>query len=278
MTTHLDTHLRTHCAIDTDGRITFRLPSAPSSRPQLLLRLRPKKGRPETTLHLLDLEPGRADGGLHAVLEPHPALDEGRWDLYLLPEPEAERQRLRPGLKDLRALVDGHLRDRPSPVAVRIPYVTKDGFLALRAWRRTAHAEARTIDVTAQALTVEARLHGAELRADATVRLRLRGTDTVRELRPRIDDDGRGFSFTAGPEDLTGDGEAPGRIWDAFVRPTTGAPPVRIGRLLDDVADRKHVFVYPALTAAGSSSRPYYTVDNDLAIEVTPTESPICPK
>ncbi|WP_086564782.1 transferase [Streptomyces africanus] len=271
MTTHLDTHLRTHCAIDTDGRITFRLPQVPASRPQLLLRLRPKKGRPETTLHHLDLEPGRADGDLHAVLEPHRALDEGRWDLYLLPEPEAERQRLRPGLKDLRALVDGHLRDRPSPVTVRIPYVTKDGFLALRAWRRTAHAEARTIDVTQQAVTVEARLHGAELREDATVRLRLRGTGTVRDLRPRIDGDGRGFSFTAGQEDLTGGPEAPGRIWDAFVRPAADAPPVRIGRLLDDVADRKHVFVYPALTAGGSSARPYFTVDNDLAIEVTPT-------
>ncbi|MEU0388792.1 transferase [Streptomyces chartreusis] len=278
MTTHLDTHPRTHCAIDTDGRLTFRLPPTAGARPRLLLRLRPKKGRPETTLHLLDLEPGRADGDLHAVLEPHPALDEGRWDLYLLPEPDAERQRLRPGLKDLRALVDGHLRDRPAPVAVRIPYVTKDGFLALRAWRRTAHAEARAIDVTQQAVTVQARLHGAELHADATVRLRLRGTDTVRELRPRIDDDGRGFSVTVGQEDLTGGAEATGRIWDVFVRPTTGATPIRIGRLLDDVADRKHVFVYPALTAGGFSSRPYYTVDNDLAIEVTPAESPICPK
>lgn len=278
MTTHLDTHLRTHCAIDMDGRITFHLSLTPASRPQLLLRLRPKKGRPETTLHLLDLEPGGADGGLHAVLEPHPALDEGRWDLYLVPEPGAERQRLRPGLKDLRALVDGHLRDRPSPVAVRIPYVTKDGFLALRAWRRTAHAEAGTIDVTEESMTIEARLHGAELHEDATVRLRLRGTGTVRDLRPRIDDDGRGFSFTAGQEDLTGGDETRGRIWDAFVRPAADAPPVRIGRLLDDVADRKHVFVYPALTAGGSSSRPYFTVDNDLAIEVTPTESPICPK
>ncbi|MFF7791184.1 transferase [Streptomyces sp. NPDC007991] len=278
MTTHLDTHLRTHCAIDTDGRLTFRLPPAPASRPQLLLRLRPKKGHPETTLHLLRLEPVRDDGDLHAVLEPHPALDEGRWDLYLLPEPGAERQRLRPGLRDLRALVDGHLRDRPSPVAVRIPYVTKDGFLALRAWRRTAHAEARTIDVTEGALTVEARLHGAELSEDATVRLRLRGTGTVRDLRPRTDEDGRGFSFTIGQEDLTGGSEAPGRIWDAFVRPTADAPPVRIGRLLDDVADRKHVFVYPALTAGGSSSRPYFTVDNDLAIEVTPAESAKCPK
>ncbi|MET9764814.1 transferase [Streptomyces sp. NPDC006372] len=272
MTTQHDTRLRTDCATDADGRIAFRLPAAAGARPQLLLRLRPKKGRPETTRHLLDLEPGHTDGPLRAVLEPRTALDEGRWDLYLLPEPGAERQRLRPGLRDLRALVDGHLRDRTSPVTVRIPYVTKDGFLALRAWRRATHAEARTIDVTDRAVTVTARLHGAALQQDATVRLRLRGGDTERNLRPRIDEDGRGFSFTAGPEDLTLTGAGPGGIWDAFVRPDADAPPIRIARLLDDVADRKHVYVYPAMTAAGSVMRPYYTVDNDLAIEVKTTE------
>ncbi|MGW7499763.1 transferase [Streptomyces luteogriseus] len=264
-----DTHPRAHCAIDTDGRITFRLPPTATPHPRLLLRLRPKKGRPETTPHLLDLEPDRADGHRHAVLEPLPVLDEGRWDVYLLPEPGAERLRVRPGLRDLRALVDGHLRERPSPVAVRIPYATKDGFLALRAWRRTAHAEARAIGVEDRALTVTARLHGAELDEDATVRLRLRGTDTVRTLRPRSDDDGRGFSFTAGPGDLTADGGGAGGIWDVFVRPGAGTQQIRVARLLDDVADRKHVHVYPVIEADGSTCRPYYTVDNDLAIEAT---------
>ncbi|MFF5985102.1 transferase [Streptomyces olindensis] len=273
-----DTQPRTDCAIDPDGRITFRLPPVPTARPRLLLRLRPKKGRPETHRHLLDLAPDPTGTHLHAVLEPDPALAEGRWDVYLLPEPEAERRRLRPGLRDLRALVDGHLRDRSAPVAVRIPYATKDGFLALRAWLRTAHAEARAIDVTDRAMTVTARLHGAGLREDATVRLRLRGTDTVRCLRPRIDDDAKGFSFTIGPEDLAADGEAADRIWDAFVRPTADAAPVRIGRLLDDVADRKHVYVYPAVTRNGSSLRPYYTVDNDLAIDEKKPHSPKCPK
>lgn len=271
MTTRRDTHPRTDCTAEPDGRIVFRLPPGSGARPQLLLRLRPKKGQPETTCHLLTLEPGGDGDHLRAVLEPHPALEEGRWDLYLLAEPGAERQRLRPGLRDLRALVDGHLRDRRAPVAVTIPYVTKDGFLALRAWHRAAHAEAGTIDVTARAVTVTARLHGAGLAEDAAVLLRLRGSGTVRVLRPRTDDDGSGFSFTAGPEDLTAAGEGAGRIWDAFVRPTADAPPVRIARLLDDLADRKHVFVYPAVTMDNAAVRPYYTVDNDLAIEVTPT-------
>ncbi|MZF84681.1 transferase [Streptomyces sp. SID5643] len=260
--------MRADCVIDSDGRITFRLPPVPAAHPRLLLRLRPKKGCSETARHLLDLESGRSDGHRQAVLEPHPVLDEGRWDVYLLPEPGAERRRLRPGLRDLRSLVDGHLRDRPAPVAVRIPYVTKDGFLALRAWRRTAHAEARTVDVTDRAMTVTARLHGADLHADATVRLRLRGTDTVRIVRPRTDD-AKGFSFTVAPGDLADGGGGAARVWDVFVRPTDGAPPIRVGRLLDDVADRKHVYVYPAVGTDGAALRPYYTVDNDLAIEVT---------
>ncbi|NEE11582.1 transferase [Streptomyces sp. SID7499] len=257
--------------MDADGRLTFRLPPTSTPRPQLLLRLRPKKGRPETTLHILDLEPDpdRAECHRQAVLEPHPVLEEGRWDVYLLAEPTAERRRLRPGLRDLRTLVDGHLRDRPSPVTVRIPYVTKDGFLALRAWRRTAHAEARAIGVEDRALSVTVRVHGAELREDAAVLLRLRGTDTVRTLRLRADDDAKGFSFTAGPGDLAAEGGGADGIWDVFVRPAADAPPIRVARLLDDVADRKHVHVYPAIEADGSAFRPYYTVDNDLAIEVT---------
>jgi hypothetical protein len=277
MSTHQDTVPRTDCTSDADGRITFRLPGTLAGRPRLLLRLRPRKGHPEQTLRHLDLEPD-ADGRPHAVLEPGTDLAEGRWDLYLLPEQGAGRQRLRPGLRDLRALVDGHLRHRSTPVAVRVPYVTKDGFLALRAWLRTAHAEVHAVGLADGAITVAARLHGAGLRQSATVRLRLRGTGTFRTVRPRIDGDGRGFSFTVGSGDLADPAPEAGRVWDAFVLPEADARPVRIGRLLDDVADRKHVHVFPATTAGASGLRPYYTVDNDLAIEETSTASPKCPE
>ena len=42
---------------------------------------------------------------------------------------------------------------------------------------------------------------------------------------------------------------------------------------LDDVADRKEVFVYPPVTVADAVVRPYYTVDNDLSVEVRRTGS-----
>ncbi|AZQ38117.1 transferase [Streptomyces cyaneochromogenes] len=270
-----DAHLRADCTIDADGRIafTFRSPAAaPGSRPpQLLLRPRPKKGQPEKVPHALDLEP-LDDGRLCAVLEPRPALAEGRWDVYLLAEPGAARQRVRPGLRDLRALVDGQARDWPSPVAVRVPYTTKDGYLAVRAWLRTAHAEVEGIEVTDRTMTVRARLHGTTLADGAAVRLRLRGGDgVVRTLEPRVASDGRAFSFTVDYGELAvGQGKG-SRVWDLSVqsRLDATASPVRLGRLFDDVADRKEIFVHPAAQIGAVAVRPYYTVDNDLSVEVT---------
>ncbi|TXS49243.1 transferase [Streptomyces sp. uw30] len=261
--------LRTDCTADADGRITFAL-RAPSATGRLLLRLRPKKGQPEKILHLLDPEPGE-DGRLRAVLEQQPLLAEGRWDVYLLPEPDAPRRRLRPGLRDLRALLGGHLRDWQSSVAVRVPYVTKDGYLAVRAWLRTAHAEVEGIDVTDRSMTVRARLHGATLAQGAAVRLRLRGGGgTERTVVPRAEDDGRGFSFTVDYGELVGDDDTGDRVWDLFVRAVSASTgeetSIRIGRLFDDVADRKEIFVLPAAVIGGAVVRPYYTVDNDLSV------------
>ncbi|MFF7979925.1 hypothetical protein ACFZDK_12460 [Streptomyces sp. NPDC007901] len=265
----MSTEPRVDCTVDAAGRITFDLPPGPTEGEQVLLRLRPKKGQPEKVLHVLDLE-SAADGRRRAVLGPEPVLAEGRWDVYLLGEPGARRARLRPGLRDLRALVDGHLRDRPSPLAVRVPYVTKDGHLTVRAWLRPAHAEAAGIDVTDRSTTVTARLHGASLRSGATVQLRLRGSGgTVRTLRPRPGHEDRAFSFTITHEELAEATGSRGGVWDVFVRPAPETPFIRVARLLDDVADRKEVFVYPSVDVGGAVVRPYYTVDNDLSVEVT---------
>ncbi|MGW0331921.1 hypothetical protein ACWD0J_08645 [Streptomyces sp. NPDC003011] len=267
MSAEQSSQARLGCTADADGRIVFGLPPGPAGDRQLLLRLRPKKGQAEKTLHVLDLE-SADDGCRRAVLGPRPVLAEGRWDVYLLQDGGSRRQRLRPGPRDLRALVDGHLRDWAAPLAVRIPYVTKDGYLAVRAWLRPAHAEAGGVTVTDRSTTVDVRLHGARLLAGAVVHLRLRGGGTVRTLEPRPGSDGRGFSFTVDHEELAaGTGTGSG-VWDVFVRPGAQGSLIRVARLLDDVADRKEVFVYPTVTAAGAALHLYYTVDNDLAVEV----------
>ncbi|WP_051866285.1 hypothetical protein [Streptomyces griseus] len=255
---------RVGCVVETGGRIVFDLVSKSAEGRQLLLRLRPKKGQPEKVVHVLDLEPAD-DGGRQAVLDPNTVLVEGRWDVYLVREPEAERQRLRPGLRDLRALVDGHRRDWEAPLAVRVPYATADGYLAVRSWLRPAHAEVDGVTITDRSTTVGARLHGASLEAGAAVCLRLRSGDgLVREVEPRVEEDGRSFSFTVDHGELAG-GHG---VWDVFVRPAAQAPLVRVARLLDDVAGRQEVFVYPTTTVNGVGVRPCYTADNDLSVEV----------
>lgn len=208
MSTDTETQPHVGCVIGADGRITFDLPPGSPEGQQLLLRLRPKKGQPEKTVHVLDFE--SAGERQCAVLNARPVLTEGRWDVYLLQEPGSERQRPRAGLRDLRALVDGHRRPRPSPLAVRIPYVTKDGHLAVRAWLRDAHVEAEGIDVGARSMTVRARLHGASLQEGAVVSLRLRGAGaTALTVEPRAGDDGRSLSFTVDYAELAA-GAPPG--------------------------------------------------------------------
>ncbi|MFG3046179.1 transferase [Streptomyces sp. NPDC048241] len=261
--------IRVTCVADADGRLTFDLPlPAPDGRPHLLLKARPRKGEADPAARRLPLQ-ATGDDRSRAVLEPLPALEEGRWDAFLVREPDAEPERLGSGPLDLRVLVDGARVDRLSPVAVRIPYRAQDGFLALRAWLRPAHAETDRIEVAGRATTVTARLHGTEAGEGAVVRLRGRENGAERTFRASTDADGRGFRFTVDHAELTRDDGAGARYWDVDVLPATGAAPVRVGRLLDDVADRKHSFVYPARKTGDRLVRLYYTVDNDLAFEVT---------
>ncbi|MFF9373678.1 transferase [Streptomyces griseoluteus] len=261
----MNSAIRVTCVADTDGRLTFGLPLPTPDSAHLLLKARPRKGVPDPAARRLPLADA-GDGRASAVLEPLPALEEGRWDAFLVREPGAEPRQLTSGPLDLRVLVDGARIDRPSPVAVRIPYRALDGFLAVRAWLRPAHAEAGPVEVGEEATAVTARLHGAELGEDAVVRLRGRRSREERTLSPSVDADGRGFRFTVDHADLTG---AAVRYWDVHVMPTPDAAPVRVGRVLDDVADRKDSFVYAAAPGGGRLVRPYYTVDNDLSFEVT---------
>ncbi|WP_018548753.1 hypothetical protein [Streptomyces sp. LaPpAH-108] len=273
MTTANGTAPRALCRADADGRITFELPESAAGDPEarVLLRRRPAKGDTEPEEHALPLEPAD-DGRLRAVLEPKPVLPEGRWDVLLVRAPGAGPERLRSGPRDLRALLDGHVREWTAPVAVRVPYATKDGHLALRTWLRPAHAETGRIDVGERTTTVTARLHGTEFTDDGLVRVRLRG-GRGREVAvtPVVDTDRRGFAFTVDHGELVGTEppETPG-YWDVYVLPAAGAAPIRAARLLDDVAERKHSFVHPAARVGSTTVRPYYTVDNDLSFDVGP--------
>ncbi|MEV0780540.1 hypothetical protein [Streptomyces sp. NPDC050428] len=277
---------RADAAVDEEGRfvVRVRLPLPASARPRLLLQLRPKKGQSEEIGRVVALEPAGGDEW-RAVLETAPALAEGRWDAYVLGAPGQERTPLLPGLRDLRALVSSGGDSRATPLAVRIPYATKDGRLAVRTWLRASHAEAGRIVFTGRSMTVRARLFGPRLGEGAAALLHRRGRGAaVRQVALRAEGD-QDFSFTVDYQDLLAEHGQPGagagagaaadagagaEIWDVYVRPEAGASRIRVARLLDDVADRKAVFVYPAAALGGMTVRPYYTVDNDLSVRVAP--------
>ncbi|MFE3120529.1 hypothetical protein [Streptomyces niveus] len=267
---------RADATVEEDGRFVLRvrLPLPDSARPRLLLQLRPKKGQSEETGRVVALESAGPDEW-RAVLETAPALAEGRWDAYVLGAPGEERTPLLPGLRDLRTLVSGGGDGRSAPLAVRIPYATKDGRLAVRTWLRASHAEAGRIVFSGRSMTVRARLFGPRLGEGAAALLYRRGREAAVRQTPLRAEGDQAFTFTVDYPDLLAEpgpnGAGAAAIWDVYVRPAAGAPRIRVARLLDDVADRKAVFVYPAATLGGVTARPYYTVDNDLSVEVAPT-------
>ncbi|WP_330240061.1 hypothetical protein [Streptomyces sp. NBC_00525] len=261
---------------EEDGRllIRVRLPGQ-GEPPWLLLQRRPGKGKPEEPGRHLVLE-REGPQEWRAVLETEPALEEGRWDAYVVDAPDGERVPLLPGLRDLRALTpDGGahgVRAVATPLAVRIPYATKDGRLAVRAWHRATHAEAGRITLSGDTMTVAARLYGARLGEGAEASLHRRGRNPAEVRVPLRATDDQNFTFTVDYGTLVPNPGEPGAtpvVWDVYVHPATGTPRIRTARLLDDLADRKQVFVYPHTRVGDWSAHPYYTLDNDLSVELT---------
>ncbi|WP_328376200.1 transferase [Streptomyces sp. NBC_01020] len=261
------------CTADADGTIGFAVAAA---GPTALVLKRRKSGD-RVRLALTESPDGGSSGG-HAVLDAAAELREGRWDVFTEGGPAGE-QRVEPGLRDLRKLTDRTPHPAATAVVARIPYRTADGMLAVRSWSRSPHAEAGELTVRPGALSVAGQLYGAGLGADAVVEARLRGAPGQVHREPvRTGGDDGAFSCTlhCGPL-AVGDGEG-ARFWDLWLLPEGAegsGPGVRISRILDDIADRKSVFVYPGSPCGDGAVRaatatPYYTVDNDLSVRLDP--------
>lgn len=247
---------RADCVADSAGGITFDLVVVEAARPVLVLRRRGGSGGPsdETRLPLTPSSEGR----LRAVLPSTMELAEGRWDVYL------DERAVEPGIRDLRALVD-RVPDEEGGVAVRVPYPTADGRLAVRSWTRMPHAEAGDIHFGEGACTVEGTLHGVRLGAGAVAEARLGGK--VRTVP--ADGEKGSFSFTLAYDALAEPPVTAEQLWELWLRPGADTEPVRISRVLDDVWDRKNVFVYPVHQGEGYKAAPCYTTDNDLCVRIT---------
>lgn len=263
------------CTADTGGALTFELTATaatglPEARPVALV-LKRRGSEDRVRLELTEAGAGR----LRTVLSTGTELAEGRWDAFAECGPADER-RIEPGLRDLRTLLDRVPSAGARTVVARVPYRAADGKLSLRCWVRSPHAEAGELTVEAAALTVRGQIYAAVLGTDAVVEARLRGVPG-RVHQEAVTDAGNGaFSCTLPYRPLAGEGPAESRLWDLWLLPDGPAgPQVRISRILDDVADRKSIFVYPpSFLGSGDEpaarAAPYYTVDNDLSVRVDP--------
>ncbi|MFF4212267.1 hypothetical protein ACFYZE_23485 [Streptomyces sp. NPDC001796] len=248
------------CVADTAGGLTFDIGGTAEAGPAHLV-LRRRDGE-ECALPLAPAEGGR----LRAALPSSVDLPEGRWDAYAR-FAEDEPHPLVPGVNDLRSLVDRVPGETAARIAVRIPYTTRQGTLAVRSWLRAPHAEAEELRIAQGALTVSGRLYGSGLASDAYAEVRER-SGSKEMLRADVTARETEFGFTVPYAPL-----APG-TWDLWLRPAgEEGPRVRIARLLDDVVDKKPVFRYPRAAVRARHGEvwawPYYTVDNDLSVTVS---------
>lgn len=273
---------RADCTADASGGLVFhvfdRRPAGAGERAELVLLRR--GADPSDRGVRLPLRPV-SDGRLDAELPIDAELPEGRWDVHVAAVADGGDARgsgpvrLLPGVNDLRTLLDRVPAPGGGPVAVRIPYPTKHGNLSLRSWLREPHAEAGELLVDPKALAVRGVLYGvtdpAGALAGAVAEARSRTRGTV--VSAPVTADGAAFAFTLDHQELVARWQGGEEVWDLWLRPAAGDP-VRIARILDDVADKKPVFVYPArpVTApyGAAQAGPYYTADNDLSVRVQP--------
>ena len=256
----------TDCLADHDGAITFTF-AVDDDAPRWDAVLLQRRGGDQLA-DVVDLPLERAGSGrLRAVLAPTTRLPEGRWDVYVAGD--GPPRRLRPGVDDLRTLVDRRPDPAASDVRVRIPYPTKYRNLSLRAWERGPHAEAERVRVGPEGTTLVGRLYGAELTGDACLEARARG-GTGEPLRFPVAGRGRCFTVPLPCAELAACREegADTAVWDLWLRPGGDAAPARIARLLDDVYDKSGVIRYPPLALPTAAATPLFTADNDLALQV----------
>ncbi|MCH0539545.1 hypothetical protein I3F58_08190 [Streptomyces sp. MUM 203J] len=254
---------RADCVADSAGGITFDVVDADVTEPVLVLRLRGSDPVVETRLPLTPAGEGHSRAVLPSTVE----LAEGRWDAYI------GKHAVEPGIRDVRALV-GRVHGPSAPVATRIPYPTADGRLAVRIWVRAPHAEAGDLSFGTADCRVTGTLYGARLGPGAVAEARHAGK--VHELPveggggDEASGEGGTFAFTVPYGPLASGTVGRERLWQLWLRPEQGAPAVRVARILDDIWDRKNVFVYPEHQGDGYRAAPCYTADNDLCVRVRP--------
>lgn len=193
------------------------------------------------------------------------ALPEGAW-LVFRQRPGGGREPVLAGVRDTRPLM-GHDLRTAARVAVALPHRRPDGQLGIRVWRRERHVEVGDVHVAGASVTVTGRVVGAGLGTAPAVILRSRPDPAVTHRCPVRAVGADGLRFDIDYDAITRRRWAAHDAWDAFL--DTDAGPIRLGRVLDDVFDKKTAFAYPESTVDGVRVRPYYTADNGFSLLVS---------
>ncbi|EXU67139.1 glycosyl transferase [Streptomyces sp. PRh5] len=256
------------CRVTAEGNVAVLLEPAGLHGGELELTVtRRKSDEPPFRVPLLPPVGGAPSAPWTATLDRATLdLDEGRWDLHVVRPSDGARRRVGCRFAEGRGLLD--LEPLPgSPFTWWIPYPTVDGYLALRAWRRPAHAEARVIRLDAEGIAVEGTLHGARFGPDAAPTAV--ATPSRGPARPFLTGvtalDGGRFRFTVPYERIreAHDGEGGAAGWTLTLHKSTrGGTPIRVGRIVGDIVDRDKTDLFPITHGV----RPHLTRTGDLAI------------
>jgi glycosyltransferase involved in cell wall biosynthesis len=176
-------------------------------------------------------------------------LGDGAWEL-LLPGGEAAVA----GVRETRSLLQ---EPGAGGVHRQLPYRMVTGGLAMRVWRRPVHAEVGDVQADDTGVHVRGRLIGAGLGGKA----RLHGPEkALREIPVQ--------ALSETEFRLTVPALPPG-TWHLSVEYGDGTSAARLGRFLDDVADKKNAFVLPAASIDGVTVQPTYLWGNEFSVRVT---------
>ncbi|MFD1937809.1 glycosyltransferase family 4 protein [Nonomuraea mangrovi] len=263
-----------HCLVRADGGLTIRLDrgSWPAGRTAAGWSLKLRRHGTDTAIEVPLTPSGEASlqRGLHR-------LAEGRWDVHVA-RPGQRLRRLASGMCDTRILVNAS-PDLNRPLETWTPYATENGDLSIAVHARDRHAEVTDLVSSPTRLTVHgllvnlpygplallARRRGAEEGAEG-----VGGGQIVLPAQAHLD--GR-FSCSVPYDRLASARERDQEVWDLYLCPGEQDAPLRLGRLCDDIADRKAVDRHPGHSVGDVMARASYTSSNELSIHISTVEA-----
>jgi glycosyltransferase involved in cell wall biosynthesis len=199
-------------------------------------------------------------------------LPPGSWELQIVDG--KRRVPVAAGMRDTRALLDAE--EAPDGgIHVRMPYRGAKGSLQVRVWRRPVHPEIGEVSVHGAEIRFDGRLLGAKFGSSEPhldLRCRVAGGPVVHAPVRAVDD--TTFRVALPARLLTAHRtDAAEDLWDIWLRYDDDAAPVRLGRFLDDVVDKRGAYIYPDAVLHDSDrgdmrAQPYYTVHNEFSVRV----------